>query len=373
MKKSELKEYIKGRIRELVTVDVTQDTSQLTPTQKRGFIQNLRTKERNTKIGSQDNPVEFIEEDNVTELARPAEEFTIAADFRDRAGNIQTGGPISPAKLNGILDILDAMLADGTNTTTFSRIAQEYGLEMRRLYPVLAALRDAGVFTSTATPEDNEEEIEGGYEADDEGDFEGDVEVSDTAAEDIPDFKPEPEPEAASFEKAQVTLDPIAQAANAFTIDNTDLIQSLIRTYKTSKTRISEVRDENEGELSASDYKKALQQSKVASVEILNRKIEELLSKIRRLDPEVQDAVLNVLDFKFKSVNANKLFDLIAKKLGKTIEPSQQENPEDEILDMGDEEIMEDSGVEDVDHDGSSFKDYDSIYERMRKLVTYKG
>jgi hypothetical protein len=58
---------------------------------------------------------------------------------------------------------------------------------------------------------------------------------------------------------------------------------------------------------------------------------------------------------------------------GKTIEPSQQENPEDEILDMGDEEIMEDSGVEDVDHDGSSFKDYDSIYERMRKLVTYKG
>ena len=50
-----------------------------------------------------------------------------------------------------------------------------------------------------------------------------------------------------------------------------------------------------------------------------------------------------------------------------------EENSDEEIIDMGDEEIMEDSGVEDIDHDGGSFKDYDSIYERMLKLVNYKG
>jgi hypothetical protein len=40
---------------------------------------------------------------------------------------------------------------------------------------------------------------------------------------------------------------------------------------------------------------------------------------------------------------------------------------------MDDETISEDSGVEDVDYEGSNFKDYDSVYERMQKLVKYKG
>lgn len=372
MNKSELKEYIKDRIRksieEATLIDPNTATTKASEIAQR---EKLSINTVNTAINqarTSKKPITVGEAENVTELARPADEFRIAPDFRSRAENIQTGGPISPAKLANILDILDTTLED-TDVITFPKIAQALGVKQSRLYPTLSALKDVGALISVGGANAEEDELEGGYEEDENTE---DVTVDDTAA-DVPEFAPEPEPEAASFEKAQVTLDPIAQAANTFTIDNTDLIQSLIRTYKTSKTRISEVRDENEGELSASDYKKALQQSKVASVEILNRKIEELLSKIRRLDPEVQDAVLNVLDFKFKSVNANKLFDLIAKKLGKTIEPSQQENPEDEILDMGDEEIMEDSGVEDVDHDGSSFKDYDSIYERMRKLVTYKG
>ena len=34
-----------------------------------------------------------------------------------------------------------------------------------------------------------------------------------------------------------------------------------------------------------------------------------------------------------------------------------------------DDELMEDSGVEDVDYDGGSFKDYDSIYESIAKTL----
>jgi hypothetical protein len=36
-----------------------------------------------------------------------------------------------------------------------------------------------------------------------------------------------------------------------------------------------------------------------------------------------------------------------------------------------DDEVRE--GVDDVDYGASDFKDYDSIYERMQKLLKYKG
>jgi len=36
-----------------------------------------------------------------------------------------------------------------------------------------------------------------------------------------------------------------------------------------------------------------------------------------------------------------------------------------------DDEVKE--GVDDVDYGASDFKDYDSIYERMQKLLKYKG
>lgn len=370
MKKSELKEYIKDRIEELLTVKVNKNPATLTDTEKNNIIQSLRTSGRSTDIGGTKKPVDFIPETDVNELARPAEEFRIPADFRSKAENVQTGGPVSPNKLNTILDILDSILADGFNNTTFSKIAQAYDAPMRSLYPTLAALRDAGALESLSAPQADEDEIEGGYEEDEmDGDVE-DVEVTDTEVEDIPDFEPEAEPEVGSLETSQTTLDPITKDANIFVVDNSDLIQSLINNYKNSRTRIAEIRDESDSDLSASDYKKAMQQSKEASLQILGRKLEELVTKINRLEPETQDAVLKTLEFKFRSVDANKLFNMVAKKLGKTIEPSL---PDEEIIDFNDEEITEDSGVEDVDHNSSSFKDYDSIYERMIKLVNYKG
>jgi hypothetical protein len=98
MKKSELKEYIKQRIKELVVMDVPEDPSQLDPTKMRNYIQQSKSKERDTKIGSKDKPVQFIEEIDLNEMARQASIVKIDPDIREKAKEIKTGGPDSPAK-----------------------------------------------------------------------------------------------------------------------------------------------------------------------------------------------------------------------------------------------------------------------------------
>ena len=54
---------------------------------------------------------------------------------------------------------------------------------------------------------------------------------------------------------------------------------------------------------------------------------------------------------------------ILSKKLGKEIKPASVKKADIDIVDLDDEELMEDSGVEDIDNSGESFKDYDSIYE----------
>ena len=362
MKKSELKEYIKGRIKELVTVDVSQDPGQLTPAQKRTFIQNLRTKEKNTKIGSQDNPVEFIEE-----MARKAATFKVAADFKEKAKGIKTGGPISPKKLEDIITFLD-----GKDETTGPAIAAGVGFEgkMPRIYPIFAALIDVGALVGTEqektedipeTPENEDDDIEDILDPEDTVEDEGEDEF-------------EKEPGATDIEKAPpITMDPVSQASVEFVTNNDRLIQSIINNYKESRSRLGAIREE-EGDLNAADYKKALKKSKELATDVLTQKIDTLIDKIKELEPSVQDKVLKSLDFKFKSVNADYLSKIVAKKLGKTIAPSAPEKQVDVDIDIEDidDEIMEDTGVEDVSYE-PTFKDYENIYERMQKLVNYKG
>lgn len=363
MKKSELKEYIKGRIKELVTVDVSQDPGQLTPAQKRTFIQNLRTKEKNTKIGSQDNPVEFIEELNLDEMARQAAVLKVASDFREKAKNIQTGGPISPKKLEDILNFLD-----GKTEITGPAIAAGVGFEgkMPRIYPIYAALINVGALESTEkektedipeTPENEDEDIEDILDPEDTIEDEGEDEF-------------EKEPEAKDVEKAApIKMDPVSQAAGEFISDNDRLIQSIINNYKESRSRLGAIREE-EGDLSAADYKKALKKSKELATDVLVQKIDSLVDKIKGLEPAVQDKILASLEFKFKSVNADYLSKVVAKKLGKTVTASAPEKQVDVDIDVEDidDEIMEDTGVEDVSYE-PTFKDYENVYEVIRKAL----
>jgi hypothetical protein len=187
-------------------------------------------------------------------------------------------------------------------------------------------------------------------------------------------------PTDADIEKRDIAIDPIGKAAASFLIDNARTIESIIRSYKDSRTRLGEAIRDND-DLSAEDFKKAMQQSKDSSITRLNRKIEELVDQIKTLEPAVQEKVLSMLDFKFKSVDASNILKLITRKLGKEIPQDKSadtsNNMDDidvdniDIDDIDDEEIME--GVEDVDDEDASFKDYDSVYERMQKLIKYKG
>ena len=361
MKKNNLKEYIKSRVREALFVgkaaedELKKDTrfSALPPAEKTNAVSKLRMG-GSVELG----------ESELVEMARKAITFKVAPDYKEKAATIKTGGPISPKKLEDIIAFLD-----GKETTTGPEIATGVGFEgkMPRIYPIFAALIDKGALVSTSetetvdvpdTPENTGDGAEEFFR------FDGEEETT------IDDE----EPQETDIEKVDVTLDPVAKAASDFTMDNDRLIQSIINLYKDSRVRVKEIREE-EGDLSAADYRKALSQSKDSAVKSLADKIDQLVSKIKDLEPAAQDKVLSNLDFSFKSVDAGYLSKLIYKKLDRqapTTEP-EKDTVDVDIEDIDDEEITEDSGVEDVDYEGSNFKDYDSIYERMQKLIKYKG
>jgi len=355
MNKHELKEYIKSRIRERLYAG----PSSVNPAKSDPDYGKLKPQEK----GEVEKTLKMGGSVELEEMARKASVLKVADDFKEKAKQIKTGGPISPAKLKDILDFLE-----GKTEITGPEIAAGVGFpgKMPRIYPIYKALIDAGALEETGDAE-TVEVPDTPENQDTENLFYSDVYDKSAAEPEEDEF--DKEPEMGSIEKVQTSMDPVSKAASDFTLDNDDLIQSIIRAYKESRTRLGNLREE-EGDLSAADYKKALKQSKEAGIERLSRKIDELVSKIQDLDPKVQDKVLKFLDFRFKSVDATGLSKTIAKKLGVDMGSKAPENPEDiDIIDIEDDELTEDSGVEDVDHDDSSFKDYDSVYERMLKKL----
>lgn len=344
MKKAELKEYIKSRIKEIFSKKIEEANAIVTTrtgSKTIGFkspneLSSLRSDPNVTSIETTGG--QKIKEGELDEMARKAVSFTVAPDFREKAEVIETGGPISPSKLDAILDFID-----GKDSVTGPEIATGVGYpgKLPRVYPVIAALIDAGALSipETSVPEPTAA---------------GDEEVEFRFREE------EPEPE--EIERSTVAMDPDTQTAATFTVENADLISSIIRNYKDSKARI---KINEADDLDSSRFTKAALKSKESSTERLDRKIDELASKISEFSPEVQAKILELLDFKFKSVEAGSLTKMIARKLG-------QEAPSVDV-DFEEEDLMEDSGVEDIDDEGDEFKDYDSIYERMNKLVNYKG
>jgi hypothetical protein len=169
-------------------------------------------------------------------------------------------------------------------------------------------------------------------------------------------------------------MDPVSQTTAEFFVDNARLIQSIINNYKDSKIRIKEIREE-EGDLSAADYRRAMQKTKESSLDKFNEKLDQLVALIKDLEPATKEKVLSTLAFKFNSVDANNITKQVAKRLGTEIKPVEpaEISVDIDIEDIDDEELMEDSGVEDVDYGGDDTKAYDSVYERMAHLVNYKG
>ena len=339
MKKSDLKEYIKTRIRETLyvgqkaakTITTNPEFGRVQPEDRTKILQKLQ------KGGSVE-----LEEAELDEMARPATVLTVAPNYRELASTIKTGGPLSPTKLKDVLNFL----ADKKQITG-PEIAAGVGYpgKMPRIYPIYAALLDKGALI----PTEKEKTVEIPETPENE-----DVEdILDVPAEVEPT-----EPDETSLEKAKISTSTDAQKAAMFTVDNADLISKIIRVYKDSRVRIGEILREEE-DLSPEDYKKAVKQSKETSLDRLSELLNELIDKLVELEPSVQDKVLKTLEFKFNSVNANQLSKIVFDRLGQEYETPAEEE-EFDFEDLDDENINED--VDDVDYGGDDFKAYDSVY-----------
>lgn len=363
MKKSELKELIKNRIRETLYAGAASlgrakadpDYSKLSPADKMNVDNTLK------KQGAVE----------LEEMARRASTFKVADDFREKASTIKTGGPISPKKLEDVLNFLETQ-----KETTGPAIAAAVGFEgkMPRIYPIYAELINKGALIPT-----EKEKV---------------VDVPDTPENKKIQKVLEPKKKAEPKGKP-VVLNPVAKEAANFLIDNSRLISSIINSFKDSRSRIGSLRveplGEATGDLSTADLRKALEKSKESSATRFDTKLDELVTKLKDLDPAVQERILSSLDFKFNSVGAGSISKALSKKLGVEIKPldnnsvstekdlekisAKDAGVDDEDIEIEDidDELMEYSGVEDVDNDEDDFREYDSVYERMQKLMNYKG
>lgn len=366
MKKSELKEYIKAHIREtlyagpqtLPTVQKNPSFSRLTPNDKVNVTKKLQS----------GGSVEL------EEMARIAKVYKIAPDFRKRAETIETGGPISPVKLKNVLDFLE-----GKETTTGPEIAAGVGYPglMPRIFAIFDALIERGalILTSVEKPvevpkpykfmdDDEDEDVEDVNKDDEEKDYEDEYEKKDDEEEDYE----EKGPEGVKFTKRDTTIDSIGKAAASFLLDNGRILDSIIRSYKDIRSHIKEVYDEYD--ISPEDFRKMMKQTKETSVIRFTQKLDEFVEKIKKLEPEVQQKVIDMLSFKLKSVSAEYVAKLISKKVGRSSKTEIPIEVPDElnIEDDEDEELVEDIELKDTE----SYDDFDQIYERIQKIINYK-
>ena len=93
MKSKELRKIIREAIAEVLSEQATIDVSNpsaLNPAQKQSMIQKARTSTKNPKIGTADEPVEFVEESDLDELARIAKGYRLADDNVDTSNFTKT-------------------------------------------------------------------------------------------------------------------------------------------------------------------------------------------------------------------------------------------------------------------------------------------
>ena len=92
MKSKELRKIIREAIAEVLaesTIDVSNPNA-LTDPQKQSLIQKARTASKNPKLGTADEPVEFVEESELDELARIAKGYRLADENVDTTGFTKT-------------------------------------------------------------------------------------------------------------------------------------------------------------------------------------------------------------------------------------------------------------------------------------------
>jgi len=306
MKKRDLKEFIKSRVREAITIKTGKV---LTPQEQSRKIDQMKISTSDPTIGTEKNPINFIKEDEtpLNEMARTAAVFSIDPDFRNISKkNIRTGGPISPKKLEAVLDFLE-----GKETTSGPEIAAGVGFagQMPRIYPIFAALIDSGALYPKGENKN--------------------VNIPDTSDnEEIDDILKNDEEDEPSTSDGPLAGTESKTAAE-FISANSDLIKTIIRFYKGSRSRIGHDALDESNEFAK--YTQTLQQDTEANYDKFRKSLGDLTHKMRTLTPESQKDIMHSLYAKLEPNGLGYIVRLLANKLKSDITLTKPEKKEDEV------------------------------------------
>lgn len=188
---------------------------------------------------------------------------------------------------------------------------------------------------------------------------EGDLYVSPDDAEDLfigkkkmkskraPETGDEDEKEPSEKDIAKIKAPKMTAAgskAGEWLVDNSDLIDKIIKQYATSTIKTGKnIAEAEEGGISSSDYKSAQQRSKEVAKAALPSLIKQLVDKLEELKDEDYNAyvkVLNDLDkYKFGATNTRSVLKQILKALGEKEIPAigskRKTNDEEELKKLG--------------------------------------
>jgi hypothetical protein len=206
----------------------------------------------------------------------------------------------------------------------------------------------------------------------DEEPGEGDIFVSGGDAEDLfigkskikgkkaqPEKGDEEEPSEKDIAKIKLPKSTAAgsKAGNWF-VDNSDLIDKIIKQYSQSQIKTGRsIKEAENGGLSSADFKAAQAKSKEAAKVGLPDLVKKLVDKIEKLKAEDYDAyvkVLNDLDkYKFGATNTKGVMKMILKALGEdklpVIGSKRKDSEEDELKKLGiDDKDIEIDGEEEL-------------------------
>lgn len=148
-----------------------------------------------------------------------------------------------------------------------------------------------------------------------------------------------------------------SKAGNWF-VDNSDLIDKIIKQYSQSQIKTSRtVKEAEDGGLSSADFKAAQAKSKEAAKAGLPDLVKKLVDEIEKLKADDYDAyvkVLNDLDkYKFGATNTKGVMKMILKALGEDKLPAigskRKDSEEDELKKLGiDDKDIEIDGEEEL-------------------------
>lgn len=385
MKVKELRKLIREAIEQVLsetTIDVANPN--MPDSQKQALIKQVRSKTGNPKVGTVEEPVDFVEGSNLKEMAMGNKLSDENMDLSPFANQMISG--------NSLKDILayikenpgatEKQIADAFNFTRQQPVNALISVLRKKMIPkldkdgnpvkdengniiqvpIVTRLDKSGEVIVPKAPgeEEDDEEPVTGVDAlfVGKGDSLAQFFDNEPNADGSEDFTPETEPE---LPKAAEPIKPVGAKAKAaeFTTDNDRLIQKIINLYSTSRTRVKEATDTEGGDLSSKDVSIAAKKSKASAESKFPEELQKLINKIKAEDPEVQAEIINILAKKFASVGYASLIKRIAKEVGtstQVVEP----------------QANDDLGIEDTEEEDTIDEAYNAEYE-LRKLQYYAG